>query len=123
MLQLGNEIALIISFMSARAEVRRDKWRQRYEGAMHREANSLRPKATLLEEMSLIYEINSREELRVAPDLGNQTLTCDRMNQLVDLIWSAISLIVFWVVGATIFSELEGWSYGLARSLPTESDS
>ncbi|ORX33742.1 hypothetical protein BD324DRAFT_653796 [Kockovaella imperatae] len=97
--QLGNEIALIISFMQSRAEVRREKWRKKYEEAMHREANLLRPKATLLEEMSLIYEINSREEL---------------MNQIVDLMWSAISLVIFWVAGAAIFNGLEGWGYGNA---------
>jgi potassium channel subfamily K len=61
--QLGNEIALIIGFISARAEARRDKWRSRYEGAMHREANRLRPKASLIEEMALIHQINNREEM------------------------------------------------------------
>ncbi len=61
--QLGNEIALIITFISARAEDRRSKWRKRYEGAMHREANELRPKASLVEEMALIHQINSREEM------------------------------------------------------------
>ena len=34
------------------------------------------------------------------------------MNQMVDLFWSAVSLVVFWVVGATTFSEIEGWTYG-----------
>ncbi|ADV20024.1 potassium channel protein [Cryptococcus gattii E566] len=97
--QLGNEIALIISFISQRAEERRKKWRLRFERAIHREANSMRPKAGLMEEMALVYKINSREEL---------------MTQLYDLIWSAISLIVFWLLGATAFSQIEGWSYGNA---------
>lgn len=61
--QLGNEIALIIGFIKQRAEERRNKWRQSFEGAMHREANSLRPKAGLTEEMALVYRINSREEM------------------------------------------------------------
>lgn len=61
--QLGNEIALIISFISQRAEERRKKWRLRFERAIHREANSMRPKAGLMEEMALVYKINSREEL------------------------------------------------------------
>lgn len=60
--QLGNEIALIIAFISGRAEARRDKWRRKYEGMMHREAKRLRPTATLIEEMALIQEINEREE-------------------------------------------------------------
>jgi potassium channel subfamily K len=61
--QLGNEIAIIIGFISSRAEERRDRWRQRYEGAMHAEANRLRPKASLVEEMALIHQINNREEM------------------------------------------------------------
>ncbi|KIS00879.1 potassium channel protein [Cryptococcus deuterogattii 2001/935-1] len=97
--QLGNEIALIISFISQRAEERRKKWRLRFERAIHRQANSMRPKAGLMEEMALVYKINSREEL---------------MTQLYDLVWSAISLIVFWVLGAAAFSQIEGWSYGNA---------
>ncbi|ODN83387.1 hypothetical protein L202_01531 [Cryptococcus amylolentus CBS 6039] len=97
--QLGNEIALIIGFLSDRAELRREKWRQQYEGAMHREANSKRPKAGLTEEMALVYRINAREEM---------------MNQMYDLMWSAFSLIVFWVLGALAFSQIEGWTYGNA---------
>jgi potassium channel subfamily K len=31
---------------------------------------------------------------------------------MLDLIWSAISLLAFWLIGAVIFSALEGWSYG-----------
>lgn len=97
--QLGNEIALIIGFIKQRAEERRNKWRQSFEGAMHREANSLRPKAGLTEEMALVYRINSREEM---------------MSQMYDLIWSAMALVVFWVLGATAFSQIEGWTYGNA---------
>ncbi|WVF71970.1 hypothetical protein IAT40_006780 [Kwoniella sp. CBS 6097] len=95
--QLGNEIAQIINFMSSKAEKRREKWRKRYEKAMHREANKLRPEANLTEEMALIHQINSREEL---------------MSQMYDLMWSALSLIVFWLIGATVFSQIEGWPYG-----------
>ncbi|WWD01178.1 hypothetical protein V866_008118 [Kwoniella sp. B9012] len=95
--QLGNEIAQIIGFISARAEDRREKWRKKYESAMHKEANKVRPRANLTEEMALIHQINQREEL---------------MSQMYDLFWSALSLITFWLVGATIFSEIEGWPYG-----------
>jgi len=34
------------------------------------------------------------------------------MGKIYDLIWSAFSLILFWVVGAAIFSSIQGWSYG-----------
>ncbi|KAL7423995.1 Potassium channel [Cryptotrichosporon argae] len=97
--QLGNEISLIIGFIAGRADARRDKWRKRYEGAMHREANKVRPHASLTEEMALVHQINKREET---------------MSQVYDLMWSALSLIVFWVIGATLFSEIEGWTYGNA---------
>lgn len=35
-------------------------------------------------------------------------------SQLYDLVWSIIALIAFWVVGAAMFSSIEGWSYGNA---------
>lgn len=71
--QLGNEIALIISFISARSAERRERWKRRYEAAMHQEANALRPKASLLEEMALIHQINSREEMYVTRSFGGRT--------------------------------------------------
>ena len=59
---LGNMIARIIGFIGSRSEARRERWRKQYEEVMHDEANKLRPKASLIEEMALIHEINSREE-------------------------------------------------------------
>ncbi|RSH82977.1 hypothetical protein EHS25_005686 [Saitozyma podzolica] len=34
------------------------------------------------------------------------------MSQLVDLVWSAVALFVFWVAGAAMFHVIEGWSFG-----------
>jgi potassium channel subfamily K len=34
------------------------------------------------------------------------------MSHVYDLFWSALSLTVFWVVGAALFHVMEGWSYG-----------
>jgi hypothetical protein len=34
------------------------------------------------------------------------------MSQLVDLVWSAVALFVFWVAGAAMFHAIEGWSFG-----------
>ena len=34
------------------------------------------------------------------------------MSQLLDLAWSALGLIVFWGVGAAMFSKIEDWGYG-----------
>ena len=108
--QLGNEIALIIGFISARADERRDRWRKRYEKAMHDMADRKRPQAGLLEEMALIHYINSREEMSVCC-LGRGGADL-RMTQVYDLLWSVLSLVTFWVVGAAIFSKIEGWPYG-----------
>jgi hypothetical protein len=60
--QLGNEISLIVSFIRERSRERRRVWREKYEGAIHREAELLKPNATLVEEMRLVHEINKREE-------------------------------------------------------------
>jgi potassium channel subfamily K len=59
--QLGNEISLIVEFIRERSRERRKVWRDRYEGAIHREAEALKPRATLVEEMRLVHEINKRE--------------------------------------------------------------
>jgi hypothetical protein len=40
------------------------------------------------------------------------SFTDGRMSQMLDLIWSAISLMSFWLIGAVIFHAIEGWSYG-----------
>jgi hypothetical protein len=44
--------------------------------------------------------------------LGDSTDWRDRMSQLYDLLWSAFALVTFWAVGATIFSQIEGWTWG-----------
>jgi potassium channel subfamily K len=36
----------------------------------------------------------------------------DRVSQMIDLFWSAVSLLAFWLIGALIFSSIESWSYG-----------
>ena len=60
---LGNEIAVIVDFFGARADERRDKWKKIYEGEMHRAANEQNPDAGLMEEMALIHQINTRQDL------------------------------------------------------------
>jgi hypothetical protein len=34
---------------------------------------------------------------------------------MLDLIWSAVSLLAFWLIGALCFSALEGWTYGWVK--------
>ena len=36
----------------------------------------------------------------------------NRASQMIDLFWSAVSLIMFWLIGALIFAKIEGWNYG-----------
>lgn len=31
---------------------------------------------------------------------------------MIDLFWSAVSLLMFWLIGALVFSKIEGWNYG-----------
>lgn len=61
--QLGNQISLVIAYFAARSDARRSQWRAKYEKAMHREAETIRPHASLTEEMALIYQINQREQM------------------------------------------------------------
>jgi potassium channel subfamily K len=65
--QLANEVLIIFGFIKDRADQRRNQWRKRYEAAMYAEANTARPKASILQEMALIQEINKREEMFVRP--------------------------------------------------------
>lgn len=34
------------------------------------------------------------------------------MVQLYDLVWAALSLATFWLIGGVIFKYVEGWGYG-----------
>jgi potassium channel subfamily K len=69
--QLANEVLIIFGFIKDRAEQRRNEWRKRYEAAMHAEANTVRPMASLVQEMALIQDINKREEMFVRPSTAS----------------------------------------------------
>lgn len=60
--QLANEVSIIIAFVKNRSQEKRDEWRKRYSVAMHRQAIKRRPYATLIDEMSLIHQINLHQE-------------------------------------------------------------
>ncbi|WOO81374.1 Outward-rectifier potassium channel TOK1 [Vanrija pseudolonga] len=94
---LANEVSIIIDFIQNRAQDKRDTWRKNYAVAMHKEALARQPYATLIDEMSLIHQINLHQETMV---------------QLYDLFWSGFALAAFWLIGAVIFHFLEGWGYG-----------
>lgn len=59
---LANEVSIIIDFIQNRAQDKRDKWRKNYAVAMHKEALARQPYATLIDEMSLIHQINLHQE-------------------------------------------------------------
>ncbi|KAL1411067.1 Potassium channel [Vanrija albida] len=94
---LANEVSTIIDFIQNRAQDKRDGWRKNYAVAMHKEALARQPYATLIDEMSLIHQINLHQETMV---------------QLYDLFWSGFTLAAFWLIGAVIFHFLEDWGYG-----------
>lgn len=60
--QLANEVSIIIEFIQNRAQDKRDRWRKRFSLAMHREAIKRKPYATLVDEMSLIHQIDLHQE-------------------------------------------------------------
>jgi potassium channel subfamily K len=60
--QLANEVSIIIEFVRNRSEERRDQWRKKYSVAMHTQAIKRHPYATLIDEMSLIHQINLHQE-------------------------------------------------------------
>jgi potassium channel subfamily K len=54
------------------------------------------PDYSLADEIKLINKIASRDEL---------------LSECYDLAWSFSSLLVFWLVGAAVFSSIEGWTF------------
>lgn len=60
--QLANEVSIIIDFVHNRSAQKRDIWRKKYSVAMHKQAIKRRPYATLIDEMSLIHQINLHQE-------------------------------------------------------------
>lgn len=60
--QLANEVSIIIDFIKNRSQAKRDRWRKKYSFTMHRQAIRDKPNATLIDEMSLIHQINYHQE-------------------------------------------------------------
>lgn len=60
--QLANQISIIIDFIKDRAAERRSMWRKRYSIAMHRAALQKKPYATLIDEISLIHQIELHQQ-------------------------------------------------------------
>lgn len=103
---LAVQVGVIIDFIGQRAAKRKSKWRAKFEANFQDRADEKAdaegngvPKVSLVEEIDRLQVMAEREEW---------------ISMLFDLATSIFSLVVFWVVGAAIFSTTEEWAYGSA---------
>jgi len=96
---LGAQVSALLDFFSARAEARKKRWKAQYEQHQEKIKDDQLPADELIAEMQYLDK-TIREE--------------DRLSRLYDLTASLVVFIIFWVVGAAIFSHLEDWSMGSA---------
>lgn len=93
----------IIEFFSQRSDTRKTNWRLRYEALQDAEDDAQtnrekhNPDGSLKKEVDWLMAQARREQ---------------NVSELYDLAWSLATLLVFWLVGALVFSHLEGWPYG-----------
>jgi potassium channel subfamily K len=92
-------VSALLDFFSARAEARKKRWKAQYEQHQEKIKDDQLPADELIAEMQYLDK-TIREE--------------DRLSLLYDLTASLVVFIIFWVVGAAIFSHLEDWSMGSA---------
>ena len=92
-------IGQIIEFMTDRARARKAQYKDRFE----EEFEKKRAENDEVSRRSLVMEV---AELNMMERQEN------RYNQLFDLSLSATSLVIFWLIGATIFSQIEGYAFG-----------
>ncbi|KAF7971393.1 hypothetical protein HWV62_21228 [Athelia sp. TMB] len=101
--QLANQVGMIIEFFSQRSESRKSEWRLRYEALQDAEDEAQtkhdkhNPDGDLKKEVEWLMAQSRREQ---------------NLSELYDLAWSLATLLLFWLVGALVFSHLEGWTYG-----------
>jgi potassium channel subfamily K len=94
--QLANEVSIIVRYFSQRSQSRKNLWRARVDRTTKLRAQHPSPDYSLADEIKLINKIASRDEL---------------LSECYDLAWSFSSLLVFWLVGAAVFSSIEGWTF------------
>lgn len=123
---LAVQVGVIVDFIGQRAEKRKARWRATFEARYQRRAEEEEAKSEkehdgdqpngdpsgiignggaggeaapipLVEEIGKLQEMARKEE------------TASRM---FDLFTSICSLVVFWMVGAAIFTATEGWEFG-----------
>ncbi|KAG9024722.1 hypothetical protein FRB95_011146 [Tulasnella sp. JGI-2019a] len=98
---LGSLITLIVGFFSDRAADRKAIARSEYERRRQKEENDLHERsgrpADIQREIQFLTEINERQDFR---------------DEIQDFTLATVGFLTFWVVGAAVFSAIEGWGYG-----------
>jgi hypothetical protein len=91
---------MLVSFMSARVDVGRQKRRSDFrKRAGHKFGEEVSLPEMLENEVEFLNNLQKKEE---------------RLSQLLDLGFSTLAFMTFWLVGAVIFMVTEGWSYGIS---------
>lgn len=90
----------LVGFISARAAKRRNEYRELYEAEFEERRSSEKDDA---KRMSLVMELAELQKLEKRHE---------RFNQLVDMAFSTIALIIFWLIGAAVYYRLEGFAFG-----------
>lgn len=95
---LGNQVFLIVSFISSLVDVRRQKWRSEYaKRAEQKFGHDGERPSDLQQEVNYLSNVYQKEE---------------RMSQMFDLVGSLIPFLLFWLIGAIVYAAFEGWTYG-----------
>ncbi|KZT57304.1 voltage-gated potassium channel [Calocera cornea HHB12733] len=96
---LANVISMLVKFLSALFDTRRQRWRTAYTQRAERAFGDTgsRP-AGLQEEVNFLNRLGAREEGWL---------------QLFDLGTSLLALVAFWFIGAVVFCKMEEWTYGI----------
>lgn len=91
---------MLVGFISAFTDVRRQKWRTNFRKRAERKfgEGGSRP-AKLEDEVKFLNDLQNKEE---------------RLSQWFDLGISMAGFMSFWLIGAIIFHVTEGWDYGIS---------
>ncbi|PWN86532.1 voltage-gated potassium channel [Acaromyces ingoldii] len=95
---LSNQVSLIVKASSARRKRRRQRFARLLDTRRHANLEQSHPE-TLEGEARRLHRLVQDEE---------------NASELADLLWSAVALVVFWLLGALIYRYMESWTYGNA---------
>ncbi|KAJ4473895.1 voltage-gated potassium channel [Lentinula aciculospora] len=95
--QLVSIIDMLIRFFRGRLASRRAERRREFERRRQEKENEIEK------------EPNLEQELEFLSRLYHET---DKWKTMQDLVASCIGFIIFWLLGAVIFSQIESWTYG-----------